>query len=56
MTADVWIEAEDRTVGGRVLRSGPRIHHTEPSADGLDPAGARRLAAGLLNAADLLDD
>jgi hypothetical protein len=55
MTADVWIECEDRTVDGRVLRSGPRIGYTEPSRDGLDAAGARRLAAELLNAADILD-
>jgi len=56
MTADVWIEAEDRTVDGRVLRTGPRIGYTEPSRHGLDAAGARRLAAELLNAADTLDE
>ncbi len=55
LTADVWIECEDTVEGGRVLRTGPRIGYTEPSRHGLDAAGARRLAAELLNAADVLD-
>ncbi|MGO9226586.1 MAG: hypothetical protein ACLP5J_08980 [Mycobacterium sp.] len=56
MTADVWIECEDRIEDGRVLRSPPRIGYTEPSRNGLDAAGARRLAAELLNAANILDE
>ncbi len=54
--ADVWIEAEDTIVDGRVLRTAPRIGYTEPSRNGLDAAGARRLAAELLNAAEVLDE
>jgi len=54
---DVWIAADDRIANGRVLRSKPAIHYSEEpgSGEGIDPAGARRLAAELLNAADLLD-
>jgi hypothetical protein len=54
--ADVWIVAEDRVVGGRVMRSAPRIHVAEMTAEGVGPVQARRLAAELLNAADLLDE
>lgn len=54
--AHVWISAEDRTQDGRWLRSAPTIGYTEPSRHGLDATGARRLAAELLNAADILDE
>jgi hypothetical protein len=53
--ADVWVEADDRIVDGRVVRSAPRIMMFEPASDGLDAAAARQLAAELLNAADTLD-
>ena len=55
MSADVWIECQDSVAFGRLLRTRPRIGYTEPSRDGVDAAGARRLAAELLNAADVLD-
>ena len=55
MTSDVWIEAQDTIAFGRLLRTRPRIGYTEPSRHGVDAAGARRLAAELLNAADVLD-
>lgn len=47
---------DDRVVDGRVLRTQPAIHYTEPPVLGIGPAAARRLAAELLNAADTLDD
>lgn len=56
VAADVWIAADDRVVDGRVLRTQPAIHYTEPPVLGIGPAAARRLAAELLNAADTLDD
>jgi hypothetical protein len=49
----VWIECEDRLIGGRLERTPTAIHY--PPRGGLDPAAARRLAAELLNAADILD-
>jgi hypothetical protein len=55
LTADVWIECEDRIENGRILRTPPRIGYTEPSRRGLDAEEARWLAAELLNAADVLD-
>lgn len=51
----VWIAAEDTIAAGRWVRSTAAISFCEPPRDGLDPAQARRLAAQLLNAADLLD-
>jgi hypothetical protein len=55
VAADVWIECEDHIEDGRILRTAPRIGYTEPSRRGLDATAARRLAAELLNAADILD-
>jgi hypothetical protein len=52
--ADVWIEADDRVIAGRVARTAPRIMYWEPPADGMTAAQARQLAAQLLNAADVL--
>ena len=52
--ADVWIMAEDRVDGGRVIRSAPRIH--VDGQDGFDSAAARRLARELLQAAGLIEE
>jgi hypothetical protein len=54
---DVWISCDDRIENGRVLRSAPAIHYSEEPGlgGGIDAVAARRLAAKLLNAADLLD-
>jgi hypothetical protein len=51
----VWVECEDRTVNRRVLRTLPAIHYAEETGAGIDAVGARRLAAELLNAADIID-
>ncbi|MDC8981255.1 hypothetical protein [Mycobacterium marinum] len=56
VTADVWIRAYDRIEAGRVMRSAPEIHYSEPTDRGVTPAEARKLAAELLNAADVLDE
>ncbi|MDC8984354.1 hypothetical protein PR370_18595 [Mycobacterium marinum] len=53
---DVWIKAEDRIIDGRIRRTDPAIHYTEPPSEGVTPAQARQLAAELLNAADVLDE
>lgn len=54
--AGVWIAADDTIdEGGQWVRSPSVIRLDEPPIDGLDAAAARRLAADLLNAADLLD-
>jgi hypothetical protein len=50
----VWIGCYDRIEDGEWVRS-PALIYGELPADGLDAAGARRLAAELLAAADLLD-
>ena len=52
---DVWVSCEDRIVGGRILRTPPRILYFEPPRNGIDAAIARKVAADLLNAADELD-
>ncbi|WP_029404177.1 hypothetical protein, partial [Mycobacterium tuberculosis] len=41
VAADVWIAADDRVVDGRVLRTQPAIHYTEPPVLGIGPAAAR---------------
>ena len=51
----VWIDAEDTIQEGQWVRSPATIGYCEPPRDGLDAAGARRLAAELLAAADVLD-
>jgi hypothetical protein len=51
----VWIACDDTIVDGEWVRSPAAIGFGEPPAHGLDPGAARRLAADLLNAADLLD-
>jgi hypothetical protein len=51
----VWIAAEDTIAEGQWLRSPAVVGFCEPPRDGLDAAGARQLAAELLNAADELD-
>ncbi|MHC9295456.1 hypothetical protein ACRCUN_23590 [Mycobacterium sp. LTG2003] len=48
-----WITAEDRIVGGRVIRTAPWIATDEHEL--LTAEDARRLAAALLNATDVLD-
>ena len=54
---DVWVSCDDHVENGRILRSAPAIHYSEEPGlgHGIDPAAARRLAAELLNAADILD-
>jgi len=52
---DVWIACDDTIQDGRWVRSPAAIYFSEPPRDGIDPAAARRMAAQLLNAADLLD-
>jgi hypothetical protein len=52
---DVWISAEDRLVGLRVMRSAPRIFYWEPPVDGVTPAAARQLARHLMTAAEIVD-
>jgi hypothetical protein len=51
----VWIAAEDTIEDGRWVRSPAGICFSESPPGGLDASGARRLAAELLNGADLLD-
>ncbi|MGH7734436.1 MAG: hypothetical protein ACREOE_12225 [Gemmatimonadales bacterium] len=53
---DVWIEAEDRIIDGRVMRGQSRISYSEAPAEGLKPAAARRIARALITAADLITD
>ena len=55
---NVWMAAPTTASrNGRVLRSAPAIHYSEEpgQGQGIDPAAARRLAAQLLDAADILD-
>jgi hypothetical protein len=47
-----WITAEDRIVGGRVIRTAPWIGTYEH--DVMTAEDARKLAAAFLNAADVL--
>lgn len=51
----VWIACEDTIEDGQWVRSTPGIQFCEAPAAGLDAVGARRLAAELLAAADLID-
>lgn len=51
---DVWISCEDQIVGGRVLRSAPRIFGTEEPRDGWTAEQALELAAQLVAAVDLI--
>lgn len=51
---DVWIQAEDRIEGGRLLRSAPRIVYWEPAHDGIDSVQAHKLAEALVAAADIV--
>ena len=55
--ANVWIACDDTIEDGRWVRSRSAIHYSEEPGlgDGIDAAAARRLAAELLNAADILD-
>lgn len=52
--AGVWIEAEDRIVDGRVMRSAPRIMYFEAPRDGATCPEACELAAALVAAADII--
>jgi hypothetical protein len=52
-SADVWIQAEDQIVDGRVMRCAPRIGISEREFVTVDEA--RELAAALVEAADVLD-
>ncbi len=51
----VWIACDDTVEDGRWVRSRSAICFCEAPREGVDPAQARRLAAELLNAADILD-
>jgi hypothetical protein len=51
----VWITCYDDLTDGELVRSEASIGYCGPPAQGLDAAGARRLAAELLAAADLLE-
>jgi hypothetical protein len=52
--ADVWIQAEDSIVDGRVRRTAPRIHLYESPRDGLTQPQAVELARALMAAADVI--
>lgn len=52
--SSVWVSCEDQVIGGRVLRSAPRILGAV-DRDRCTPAQARDLARCLLAAADLID-
>jgi len=54
VSGGVWIEAYDRIIDGRVMRSAPRILYWEPPMDGFTCEQARELAAGLVAAADII--
>lgn len=51
---DVWIECDDRVVGGRVMRAAPRIHYFDPGTEGIGCVQARALADALIAAADVI--
>ncbi len=51
----VWSACDDTIENGRWVRSPAAIYYNDPPRDGITPGDARRLAADLLNAADLLD-
>ena len=51
----MWIACDDTVEGGEWVRSRSAIGFCESPRDGVDAAGARRLAAELMNAADILD-
>ena len=52
VSADVWIQAEDRIIDGRVIRTAPRIWMFEQES--LTHPDAIRLAGALLEAADVI--
>jgi hypothetical protein len=51
----VWVACEDHCVGGQMIRTDPRVFYSEAPRGGMDTATARRFAAALLEAADVLD-
>lgn len=53
---EVWIACEDTVEDGEWVRSPARIRFFEPPSEGLDSTQARRWAADLLSAAELLDE
>ena len=54
-TIDAPVAADDTIESGEWVRSPAAIRFCDLPDAGLDAAGARQLAAELLNAADLLD-
>lgn len=52
---DVWIGCDDQVIGGRVLRSEPRIFGTDEPTIGWTAGQARELAVQLVAGADLID-
>jgi hypothetical protein len=50
---DVWIEAEDRIVDGRVMRSAPQIAMVDERKP-MTSVEARRMAQALLEAASVI--
>jgi hypothetical protein len=51
----VWIGCDDTIQDGRWVRGPATIYLAELFPEGMDAAGARRLGAQLLNAADTVD-
>lgn len=51
----VWVACEDHCVGGQMIRTDSRVFYSEAPRGGMDTATARRFAAALLEAADVLD-
>jgi hypothetical protein len=55
ISVGVWIEAHDRIIDNRMMRSAPRINYSESPCDGITSQQARELAEALIAAADLLE-
>jgi hypothetical protein len=50
-----WVEAEDRIIDGRVMRSAPRIHYSWPTAEGLTPEETREIIWALSAILELVE-